>query len=231
MYQAELPVNPGDGGNVTYTVSSNVPARLVQTTRVIPPAVETKQSPDLVIPRGVRRRALGELAFSISRTKPSQIQSGTKQHEVGQVLEFVDEVTLDVQPMLVNDIEIRHDTNKLDLIRASLTEVEAAALISASESKFTSKTAQLNQLKQERADIEVGITENKKSQNEIDKILLAVGDIESADVIVLSAVAKLRARLEVLEAEERSLITRANEVATESDLIMTQLRDSAQMVR
>ena len=231
LYESVLPQAPAYGDNVTYTISMEDPPRIFQTTIRLPPAVEQREKDDKIIDDDTRRIHLGERVFTISRTSKSVTGSGKKHFEVGQVLTFGTDSDPEVDPMLVGDLELRHDTNLLDLVGLGLTTEDIASVGSSAMAQLKVLQAELSSYTKRRSDAEIAINENKKTQNETQKAADAIAQLAAVDPSFDEMLAELNAKLPVLEAELEQYIVVANQAASDADSTRDKILDLVQVVR
>lgn len=232
MYEPDIPQEPEDGGNVTYTISNNDPPRSAQTITRLPPAIELRTRPDAILSGAERRADLGDQVFTISQSSATATGSAKKQFEIGQVLEFVTDTTIEVDPMRVSATTlIRHDTNLLDLGSLGLSEVDIDKITGQAESKIEILKDDLNVNRKLRKDTEIAINENKKTQNETRKALDAVNQLVVDDPSLQSTIDMLEANQVKLKEQETALITQANDSAEKAFGFVDDIRQVAQVVR
>jgi len=231
LYDSVLPQAPDYGGNVTYTISMDDPPRTFQTTIRLPPAIERREKPPRAIDDDVRRVSLGERVFTVSRTNKSVTGSSKKQFEVGQILTFGLDTDPEINPMLVGNLELRHDTNLLDLVGLGLTEDEINSVNSSAMSRFRDLQTELSGYTKQRSDAEVAINENKKVQNETRKAADAIAQLAATDPSFDELLAELNAKIPVLEDEMEEYVTIANKAAKNADSTRDKIFDLIQVVR
>ena len=201
MYDTVLPKLPSDSTSITYTISSEDPPRSTETFQEIPIAEEIKERPK----QEFTRDALGELVFTVTQAAQTITGSAKKTFEVGQLLDFSQDVVAAPTTTSPSYVEIRHDTNRLDLSSVGLSSAEVVELVAASELREAELEKRLTELIEQTADIEVRIVENQKNINEVQKTLDAAETAitETGSIIV----DKLRAKLQQLEGESRRYLT------------------------
>jgi uncharacterized protein YeaC (DUF1315 family) len=231
LYRSVIPSVPDSPGNVTYTISTTDPPRNNRTAIIIPPAIELKKWPEVILTQDQRRQFLGAQIFTVTKSTVNRASSGMKQHEVGEVLEFSDEDVTTLDPMAVAPaLEIRHDTNQFDYGLLGLSESQQETLTAASTTAYRSLVVTLNGLRTQRAAIEADINQNQKQQNEATKVLAAV-DTVTANPALIEIRAKLQDTLVSLQDEAALLVARANDLAAQAADASDSLRKIAQVVR
>ncbi len=233
LYKNVIPASDADAGDVTFTISSTDPPRTSRVTGIIPPAIRQRKWPEIDMDLERRRASLGELKYTISKSGSSIIGSNTKQFEVGQVLSFDDStVAGTLEPMFVADnTEIQHDTNLLDYTKLGLSTQDVELLTATAREQTKALNSQLAAAKQLRANIEVQIVENKKSQNETSKAIAAVAEVVNVDPALAIIATNLANNLTELRLQESELITSANAVAAEAADLLARIRKISQVVR
>ncbi len=232
LYGSALPQSTTSGGNVTYTVSMTVPPRSTVYATRIPPSHERRRKLPRKYNEAERRSHVGERVYTTTKAGNSTVGSAKKQYECGQILEFTDQKPVAAKPMLIaSSIQIRHDTNVLDLSGLGIGDDVAATLAAVADQQFKELQDQLNTYRQQRADAETAIAENKKSQNEAVKAIAAVAELAKLDGTMQPVLDGLQAKLDKLRADYDRLITAANLAADKASEIVEQSRKIAQLVR
>lgn len=233
LYKNVIPTSDADPGDVTFTISSTAPPRTSRVTGIIPPAIRQRKWPEIDIDLERRRASLGELKYTISKASSNAIGSNTKQFEVGQVLPFEEAATAGtLEPMLVtSNTELQHDTNLLDYAKIGLSTQDVDLLTSSAREQSAALTIRLAAAKQERANLEIAIVENKKSQNETVKAISAVAEVINVDPALVIIAANLATRLADLRTTESELVLSANIVAAEAVDLLASIRKLSQVIR
>lgn len=231
FYYDILPIEPQDSGNITFTISNNTPPR---TNLVFPKisagVVERGQGRKPSVSYLDNRKYLGDLIFSISSSRRRVTGNNSRQFEIGQVLEFSNDDTVAIDPMLVNPVtEIQHNTNVFDYDKLGVTEEEQALIAQESLRAHSELTNQLNGLKQYRADAEAEINNQQKVVNEANRAITAMEAIKSADMLPL--ITKLTAKRDEAAAARDETIDLANDYAAQADDVLAQLRAVAVVLK
>lgn len=234
LYNSVLPMAADDPGNITYTISSNDPPRATDPTAELPIAEQLRPLPDKIFTRKEFRDALGEFVFSVSEASLTDIGSGKKQFEVGQLLDFGE--FADVEGLTVTEVptpvDLQQNTNILELGDFGLTQEEINSLTDQAESKFNDLIEELNAIRTEINNNEARILENQKSINEVRKtikaarVVLDVSTGSSNDIID-----KLIESEEELVEERDALITETNELNVLAKAKYQELLDTRELVR
>lgn len=233
LYKNVIPTSDLDPGDVTFTISSTDPPRTSRVTGIIPPAIRQRKWPEMDVDLERRRASLGELKYTISKSGPSIVGSNTKQFEVGQVLPFDDSVVASsLEPMFVtSNTELQHDTNLLDYAKLGLSTQDVDLLTATAREQTQVLNDQLSASKQDRANIEIQIIENKKLQNETTKAISAVAEVVNVDPALGVVAANLARKLEELRQQESELIVAANVAAATATDLLARIRRLSQVVR
>ena len=231
LYTTILPQTDASGGNITYTISVSDPPRDFTNTPRIPAAIESRIKSPRLLTASERRARIGDLIFTTSKSSSAYANSGKKHFEVGQVLDFDNIVDSVVDPMVVDDVEIRHDTNRLDYVTIGLTDEQVVKINDDAMLRISALQVELDNCRQQRAEAEVRITEIKKSQNEVQKAIGAIRQLVVTDSSYNSVIATLEANLVVLQSDYDSWISVANVASASAISIRDQILAIAQVVR
>jgi hypothetical protein len=224
LYKSLLP-KEGETGNITYTISTQAPPRPFVNAIQLPIAERITPNPDKVHDDATRRDQFGELVYSVAQSNKNIAGSNVKAFEVGEILAFenlspIEEITTVKAP---DDIEIRHDTNVLDLESLGLTQEEIDELSSQSQSKqaqlekdFVAKQNEVKSLKVDISETQKTINENNKALKAV-RSLLGIEDNESS-------------KTELQESLDQS-IEDHNAAAVEAQEIFIELTRVSELVR
>ncbi len=236
LYRSVLPTNPGDGGNVTFTISNTTPPR----TNLIFPKIPTgvvdrgrQQASPSVTPFN-NRQYLGDLIFSVSSAKRTQTGNNARQYELGQVLDDTITTTPTVDPMLVGSITgIQHDTNVFDYAALGISSAEQATVATTSLLAYTALTDQLNSLKQQRADAEITINLQQKLINDTTRTLTALTIVmqqtNNPDLQLL--IEKLTGTRDAATVVCAQAVAAASSIAAQADVVLANLRSVAVILK
>lgn len=168
-----LPVGT-KAGNVTYTISGLPPTSNVRVVQ-LPVAEDNRALPASQYTSDSSRNQYGDLVYTLVSGAPSNPGSNIKAFEIGEVLEFEDDFDFsELEPVNAPDkIEIRHNTNILDLKAAGLSDDDIDSLVQDSSHKKSELEQQFSELKSELDDVNIAIAENQKKLNENKKTLRA----------------------------------------------------------
>jgi hypothetical protein len=174
----------------------------------------------------------GQRVYTNTLSNASSIGSSKKQFEVGQILEFTTAEESTLQPMLVADsLEVRHDTNILDLSSLGVSEADIIAINNSADAQFTILNNELSIVRQARIDTETDISENQKNQNETKKAIAALEQLVEQDTSLLEVLNSLRVKLIEFVAQAEILVATANEQAARATILENKIIAVAQMVR
>ena len=236
LYRSILP-SGSNSGNVTYTISNQSPPRTNVRLVQLPSAEEIRELPEPLFTEEEHRQNYGELIYTITKANRSNPGSNIKQFEIGERLEFATEVeNEEIQTVLSPDsLEIRHDTNILDLQKTGLTEDEVNTLLAASVAKQKELEKQFASLRTQLKDTDTKIRELQKSINENNKTLKAVSEIYSIpanDLNFDNAIyQKLLTRKTELNDELNETIISRNEIAAEHRATYLSIIKVSELVR
>lgn len=227
LYVSVIPQSASDDGNVTYTISMTSPPRGPLTEIQLPAAIEFRQRKPINT-----QKPDGKRVYTDTLSSASTIGSAKKQFEVGQVLEFGISEESTLQPMLVSNVlEVRHDTNILDLSSLGVSQADITAINSSADNQFNILNAELNIIRQGRIDTETAISENQKNQNETKKAISALEQLVLSDPSLQPVLDSLKEKLVVFVAQMNALVAVANEQASAASGLESKILAVAQMVR
>lgn len=235
LYKSVLPEG-SSSGNITYIISSQNPPRSAVNANKLPVSEELLPAPESVHTDLERREQLGELVFSISSGSRSVPGSNVKFYEAGEVLIFdnlepVEEVVATRAP---DRIEVRHDTNLLDLEAVGLTTEEANAIRLLSAEKERDLQRQFSTKRTEISNLDASILENQKNINESTKTLNAIMEllgIPDGGTSDNSIYVKVANNLEDLKDQRNVLISSRNTASSELEEINQSIVRISELVR
>ncbi len=170
LYKSILPKSESDPSNVTFTVSSNDPPRSSQNSQIISSVEELRQLPERVVTQDDREKTYGTYVFSVAAGSQTQVGLGTKSFEVGQILEFEEEIPGTVTPLEVpEEVDIQHNTNLLDYQMLGLTQAETNLLIKDAKNDFNKILDELNLTMTNVNNYQIKVQDNQKEINETRK--------------------------------------------------------------
>lgn len=226
LYRSILPSSPSDAGSVTFTISNNEPPR---TNLIFPKVPSISPTPSSNIPIDIvkRRDHLGALVFTTSSAVRDEIGNSNRTYEIGQVLEFENNETKSIDPMIVsNKSHIRHDINNVDYESIGISTDDLKIINSASIQAQNDLTISLNNVKILRANSEVVIGTQQKVINDVNRAILAMDVMyaQSNDNDIKIIIDKLKLKLSDATAVLDSAISDANQYAAEAEIINNDLR-------
>ena len=219
FYKNVLPSVPSDSTSVTFTISNSLPPRSSLVFPKLPTALEQRK---LHVPvKSSDASQYGALAFTITKAAPSNIISGVKAVDLGDVIEFEDAATQLVAPMLVSlATEVRHDLNKYDLSAVGVDqELQDEFLVEIKKGQEAVRN-NLNAAVQNRADSMIEIDRLNKLRSETDKTRNAsiyAKEAMGASDVLDRTIAKLTEELAVINKKIDDEINRANTFAETAD--------------
>lgn len=231
LYSSVLPVNPQDGGNITFTISNTTPPRTNLVFPKIPAGlVDRGRNRPQPISSIDNRQYLGELIYSVSSSRRRTVGNNSRQYEIGQVLDFNTSDTVAVDVMLVSQItEIQHNTNIFDYDQLGVTSDEQDLIAAESLKKHSILTDQLNDIKRARADAEIDINTQQKIINEANRAIAAMQAIASNDLS--SVIVKLQVTRDQAIKVRDAAIAAANSYSAQADAVLAQLRSVAVVLK
>ena len=228
LYKDQIPQQPSDSGNVTFTISNEDPATSGENFIIFPIVEQLKKRPDRVYDSEQRRARLGELVYTITTGGTPASGRSTKLFEVGQMLEFsdsmVESVSVDAVP---SSLEIQHNTNLLDLEALGLTEEETAELMTDSAATEEKIEAQLTETQDQIAENKAVIIELQKTVNAANKVLNALNVLGGNEDIV-ERITKTRDDAQV---EQTELGVETEDLIALSTALQNRLFAISQLVR
>ena len=227
LYTSIIPQSASDSGNVTYIISMTTPPKGPLTEIQLPAAIEYRKRQPIE-----PKKPDGQRVYTNTLSNASSIGSAKKQFEVGQVLEFGVSEESTLQPMLAsNPLQIRHDTNILDLSSLGVSQEDITAINNSADTQFTILNAELSTVRQTRIDTETDITENQKNQNETKKAIAALEQLVQSDPSLQSVLDSLKVKLAAFVVQMNALVAMANEQADAATNLENRILAVAQMVR
>jgi DNA-binding transcriptional MerR regulator len=231
----QLPVNPADAGNVTYTISNDDPKRLTDITVQLPVAQEIEQRPGPIYNDKTRRAQLGPLIYTYIDAHQTTPGSNRKTFEVGEFLDFNSQaIDLPGQTPVPSIVDIQHNQNLLDLEDAGLTTDEINSLIDLSTTKKKSLEDQIATIQSEINNQKITISENQKQINEVIKIISAVRvvvNIPEGSAQHDPTLDQLLMRLSDLEAARTSLVAELNVLNGQATSTLNDLLSVSELVK
>lgn len=236
LYESVLPREEEDNQSVTFVISSTDPPRSEETLFQLLRSEELKQLPPKIFTRQERRENLGDIIFRVSTGSQSQVGSGTKTFEVGQILNFGDvEEPEDIADLNVPEVvELQQNTNKLDLESLGLTGEEIDSLVGGAEDKLETAVLRLNQTKTEISNTEAAIQANQKTANEAKKAKEAAQAVFAAATNPTEGnqiIEKLEIKEEELAQERAGLIEYLNTLNVLANEIYEEILEIREVVR
>jgi hypothetical protein len=227
LYSRQIPQEPEDVGNITYTISNEDPATSTGNFIIFPIAEKLKKRAPKIYTDEQRRRNLGDLIYSISSGGNTIEGRSTKLFEVGQILEFTDEAPTSDVNAVDDRLEIQHNTNILDLEGLGLSAVEIQQLNVDSAALEKDLEAQLAFLLDQTADTNAAIKDLQKTINEANKALSALAVLGENDDII----AKITETLDTATTEQEAAITLKAELNLELEQTRDKLYAISELVR
>lgn len=231
LYKTQIPQKE-ESGSVTWTISTDDPEETPGPLFLqISIANELTKRSDKFFDDKIRRTSYGDLISTVTNSSSSSLESGKKQYEVGDILEFSEDDTPVVAPALVpNIVDIIHNTNILNLSDLGLSETDIENITDESRIRFSELRNQYNDLKMQLNNVQKSISNNQKLINEAEKSIKAVELIfvGSTDQDVLDRLVDKRDQL--LE-ERDQLVIENDEIAANLTETYQSIVDISQLIR
>lgn len=232
LYSTVLPKDIDDSISVSWTISSQDPPRSTQTLFQLLRSEQLKELPPLIYSDKERRQSFGELIFKVMTSGQSDIGSGTKSYEVGQILEFDDvQEPSDIVDLNVPDrIELQQNTNILDLTSVGLSDEQSEQLVSFATEQFKESTIELNatynMINVVRANIDANqklVNETRKARDAAKVVFAASTDQQIVDILNNKEIQLL--------SERDVLISQLNQLTNDANEIYNRILDIREVVR
>lgn len=225
LYKSIIPVSQSDVGNVTFTISNNVPPR----TNLVFPKLPTLNGVSREQPVDVvrRRSDFGKLIFTVSSANRSETGNANATFTIGRVLEFNEKQVVAINPMLVpNDLQIRHDVNNLDYGIIGVDEADQNIINNSALEVQNKLTAELNEVRLLRLNAETIINIQQKIINDTNRAIGAMQVVysQSNDNDIKSVIDKLNIKLASATSLLGAATADANTYASKADEICANLR-------
>ena len=236
LYKSVLPVNPGDGGNVTYLISDTDPPRAELLFPKLPDGIDQQQRQPPLFDFALQRGGVGELVYTVSQASKAVSGNNAQQYQIGQVLDFANTTTQFVDPMLVGQVtEIQHNLNILDYAQLGLTDGTVQTLGQTASTVYDMLTAQLNRLKQARANSDSLINTYQKTLNEIQQAISAIQAVITNTPDTGGELNQTLANLQQMQIDTQATLNQqivvASTQAIQADGVLATLRQLAAVVQ
>lgn len=227
LYDSILPQQPEVAGNITWTISSNDPPRPDIVVPIISQIETMKPLPPLPFNPSERPINTGAFVFSLNSSTSKNAGSGKKLFEVGQTLEFTEEVPPTVTTKKTPDIiDLQQNTNILDIEDVGLSQEEVVDISIDARTRFNYLTDQINVLTADINILKIEISNNQKSMNEVIKIknaaILLYGDNSVVQKLILKEEGLLMQRDELIaqvDAKNLEVDAKYNELQAIRELV------------
>lgn len=235
LYRNVLPKSPSDSGSVTYLISNSEPPRTDLLFPKIPNGVLNRKRISRDAEPLRRRKVVGSLAFTVSKSSRDISGNDDKILETGQVLEFSDSPVRSVDPMLVgNDTQIRHDINTINYQPLDVSDDELQAISDAALMASRSLAERLNDVRQKRKNAEQLVVTNQKIINDANRTinaLRAVVESSEAGQDIVDLIIKLESRKTQAFVDRDAATADANVLAVEASKIQDEIRTISVVLR
>lgn len=228
LYSKQIPQDPEDAGNVTFTISNEEPDIAAGNFIIYPIAEKLRKRSSRSYTDEQRRKNLGDLVYTVSTGGNTIEGRSTKLFEIGQILEFTDIEQESSDLNAVSDkLEIQHNTNVLDLSGLGLSEAEIAIISTNSAAVEKELENQLTALLDQIADTNAMITDTQKTINEANKAISALSVLGNSDDIIKKIEDKRNAAI----VEQSTLMNEKDSLNQQLTQVRDQIYAISQLVR
>lgn len=227
LYRSILPASD-EYGNITYTISTQSPPVSVEDFLQLPKDQQLRKLPAKVYDKNGIRKFLGSLVFDITVVGKSIDGSGSKQYEIGQVLDFEEVVEAIADPYNLDSVELRQDTAVVDYVKFGLTKEEAADLINQAQIQLNALSLQIAQVGTLLARNDSLIQLNQSNINQAQKLLANITAVLGA---TNPSAIKVQSKIDGYDAEKVALIADRATLQTQLDELRTQQGIVREVVR
>lgn len=228
LYSNILPQNPQDSGNITFVISNNPPPRTNLIFPKIPLGIVDKKKQRREIDAVNRRNTVGDLIFEVSKSRRDIEGNNGKMFEIGQVLEFNNNSTKTLSPMLVGSKTItQHNLNKINYDELGVDSNEQQLIGDSSLLTYRKLSDELNIIKRKRENAEQLILLNQKIINDSNRTLNALKIVQQQNVNdddINQLIIKVERRKSLAEQERDSAVNIANQSSDMASKILDELR-------
>lgn len=223
LYAPILPLD-NEYGNITYTISTQAPPESVENFQQLPKDQAIRKLPPKVYDKNSVRQFLGNLVFDISIVAKSINGSGSKQYEIGQILDFSTAPSVSADPYNLDSIELRQDTSVVDYVKFGLDIDEVSTLVNEAQLMLNDLSLQITQTGTLLARNDDQIRLNQSNINQAEKLLANIIAVLGA---TSSSAIKVNNKIDGYELEKTQLIATRATLQTSLD----GLRDQQNIVR
>jgi len=227
LYRSILP-SGREAGNVTFVISSNDPPKTGELFLQLPPVEDQRSAPDRVFNKLDSRKFLGNLVFDITVSGISSSGSGTKQFEIGEILDFNNAENRNVDVYELESIELRQDTNVVDFERHGISKSEYEELVRNARKQMNEITEEIaklgTQLKANTDNVSANQAEINQSNKLLDNIVVVQG--ENNDLVD-----KVKSVIAQKEEEKTDLLNKRDELQNQIDELRDRLHKVREVVR
>ena len=191
LYVSVLPKSPSDPGPVSWTISSNDPPRMKDTTiQLISFNRLQAPQPKSITPYELSTY-LGDFIFNISTANANNTAIGSKIYEPGQLLDFGDAQDINVaNPAVPPVIELQQNTNLIDYAALGLTPGQVTSFLQSANQKFLDLVSSINSAFANIQNVQNSIMDNNKLLSEVTKALGSAKVVYGSGIIIDALTAK-----------------------------------------
>lgn len=227
LYDTILP-QVGEYGNITYTISTQDPPVSTEDFLQLPKDQQIRKLPARMYDKNAGRKFLGNLVFDISIIAKSIDGSGSKQYEIGQVLDFETVAQPATDPYNLDSIELRQDTAVVDYVKFGLDADEVSELVNEAQVMLNDLSNQITQTGTLLARNADQIRLNQSNINQAGKLLANIiavlGETSSSAI-------KVQTKINGYTVEKDELIAERATLQTELDGLRDQQNTVREVVR
>jgi methyl-accepting chemotaxis protein len=227
LYERQIPQEPDDVGNVTYTISNEDPLTSTGDFIIFPIAERLRKRSNRVYTDEERRATFKDLVYSVSSGGNTVEGRSTKLFEVGQILEFTDENLVSEITSVSDELEIQHNTNLLDLERLGLSNDEISQVSTDSAKTQKQLEAELTATLNRASDVDAEIKDLQKTINEANKAISALEVLGTGSGVL----DKIKETMDEAKTKQQVLIEEKADINKELVSLRDQIYSISELVR
>lgn len=216
MYKTQIPVSLEESGSITWTISTEDPARPTTLSKQLPISRELAKISSPTFDGTKRREVYGELLFTITDGKTSRGLSNTIDFEIGKIITESDIELLTIAIADIPDnIETVHNTSRIDLSKMGLSASEIISIRTSTNNKLKELREELAITKRNLDNTNNDIIETQKLINETNTSIMALEVVEgtSGTNAGSDVLDKLILRFNDLEQQKADLLVLQSELS------------------
>lgn len=174
LYKPLLPKSPQDSGNITFVISNNPPPRSKEIFLQLPSSELIRKEPDPEFNKEQKRVFAGTLIYDISTSSTTIKGSGSRQFEIGELLDFEEQEIEDVDIYNLESIKLRQDLKVIDYSLIGLSQEEINELTSTSLKKQNEITSRISDISSKLKNNSSLISNNQSDINNSEHIYVSI---------------------------------------------------------